>query len=210
MAIPCPNCGRQYDVTLFQYGRTIACTCGARVGRRLEVSLPARGTLPRFMVDVMLGRLARWLRVIGCDAAYEEGIEDAELVRRAVEERRIVLTRDRALPGEWWIDNFLLIESEAPMEQLQQVVRVFALPWSEALFTRCTLCNDPLQVLDAREMERCVPPRVRRLHAGFSRCPSCGRLYWKGSHVERMRRRLDELFGPPGGAASSGGTSGTA
>ncbi len=143
----------------------------------------------------MLGRLARWLRVIGCDAVWEKEIDDGTLVRRAVDERRIVLTRDRLLPGEWWIDNYLLIDSDDPMEQLRQVVETFDISFEKRLFNRCTLCNEPLQVLDASEAARWVPPKVRELNDHFSRCPTCGRLYWKGSHVDRMRRRLEQLFG---------------
>ena len=151
--------------------------------------------MPRFIADVMLGRLARWLRVIGCDTAYEACIADAELVRRAVDERRVLLTRDRALPGEWWIGNCMVPISEVPMEQLREVVERFAIRWDHRLFTRCTLCNVPLQRLDAIEASRYVPEGVRERHSVFSRCPSCGRLYWPGTHTERMRRRLAEALG---------------
>jgi uncharacterized protein with PIN domain len=197
VAIPCSACGREYDVTLFQYGRTIECTCGTRVGRRLEVMRVSSRRAPRFMVDVMLGRLARWLRILGHDAEYVPGIADGHLVKRAVDEGRVVLTRDRSLPAEWWVDNYLLIDSDAPMDQLREVVAAYGLSTDDRLFTRCTICNEPLQNLDVSEAERVVPARVLKGNDSFSRCPVCGRIYWRGSHVDRMRERLADLFEDP-------------
>jgi len=81
------------------------------------------------------------------------------------------------------------------MEQLREVVGRFAIRWDRQLFTRCTLCNVRLQRLDAIEASRHVPEGVRERHSAFSRCPSCGRLYWPGTHTERMRRRLAEVLG---------------
>ncbi len=148
----------------------------------------------RFMVDVMLGRLARWLRVLGYDAAYQEGIEDADLVRLSLDEGRILLTRDRALPTEWWIDNYLLIDSTRPVEQLSQVVRRYGLPWRDRLFTRCTVCNEPLDTLDRHQALGRVPEKILEHASRFASCPVCNRVYWQGSHVDRMRRRLDEAL----------------
>lgn len=196
MAILCPNCGREYDVTLFQFGRTIHCTCGARVG--LEAQQPPRrraGREPRFFADAMLGRLARWLRVIGYDTAYDAAIGDAELVRRSAEEGRTLLTRDRKLPVEWSIGDYLLIESETPLEQLRQVIRHFGLEWSGRLFLRCLVCNVPLEGAAAEEVREQVPPRVAQGRDRFARCPACRRIYWEGSHTERMRRKLERVLG---------------
>lgn len=197
MSIFCPKCGREYDITLFQYGRTIECACGSRVGRELKVrslNIPDRPEELRFMVDVMLGRLARWLRVIGYDASYREGIEDSDLVRLAIDEGRILLTRDRALPTEWWIDNYLLIDSTKPMEQLRQVVNYYELPWQERLFSRCTVCNKPLDMLSRDRAAGRVPEKVFENAGRFAGCPVCERVYWEGSHVDRMRQRLDEAL----------------
>ncbi len=197
MSVFCSDCGCEYDITLFQYGRTIECTCGNRVGRELKVlslNTPATADQLKFMVDVMLDRLARWLRVIGSDAACREGIEDEDLVRYAIDENRIVLTRDRALPTEWWIDNYLLIDSVRPMEQLHQVVTHFNLPWQRSLFTRCTVCNEPLHPLKQDQIAGRVPVKVLDFAARFAGCPSCDRIYWDGSHVDRMREKLKEAL----------------
>jgi len=77
---------------------------------------------------------------------------------------------------------------------LRKVVERFGIDPQRRLFSRCTLCNTPLQVLDAGETERYVPDTLRERHPRFVRCPSCGRLYWEGSHVDRMRKRLDEAL----------------
>jgi hypothetical protein len=103
MSIPCPECARDYDVTLFQFGRAITCACGRRVGHGHRLPHPVAEGTPRFLADAMLGRLAGWLRAIGHDTAYEPAAEDGDLVRRAWQERRILLTRDRRLPREWMV-----------------------------------------------------------------------------------------------------------
>ena len=108
MGVPCPRCGRSYDVTLFQFGRTIWCTCGQRVA--LEPRLrSARDAEPRFFADAMLGRLARWLRIAGFDTRHDPHVEDADLEALALEEGRAILTRDRALPQEWSVEDVLAL-----------------------------------------------------------------------------------------------------
>lgn len=170
----------------------------------MHVVWKGREREPRFVVDVMLGRLARWLRVLGFDAAYSDDAEDGDLVRQSIDEERILLTRDRALPGQWWIDNYLLIESVRPMEQLRQVIRRFDLKWGDRLFTRCTLCNEPLRPVELEEILGRVPERVAEVADRFVTCPSCDRVYWPGSHVERMRKRLEETLSGEGYAGEPG------
>ena len=89
MSVPCPSCEREYDVSLFQFGRTLHCTCGQRVALAPRVRDSESGSEPRFIVDAMLGRLVRWLRFLGLDATYEAHIADRDLVRRALEEDRV-------------------------------------------------------------------------------------------------------------------------
>jgi uncharacterized protein with PIN domain len=194
MAIPCRACGREYDVTLFQFGRTIHCTCGARVGleKRLE-SIPDGGP-PRFLADAMLGRLARWLRVLGLDVAYDADISDDELVRRALTEERHILTRDRALPEEWTVSQCLVLETDDVDAQLREVLAYIDAETHIRLFTRCTRCNGVLRPVSAGEVRGRVPARVARQHDVFSRCPDCGHLYWEGSHTDRIRTRLARVL----------------
>lgn len=192
-AVPCPGCGRAYAADRFPGGRTFRCTCGARVGRPLRTGLLAGGGEPRFLADVMLGKLARWLRALGYDAACEPEIADAELVRRGIEERRLVLTRDRRLAADWWVEGVLLVESGSPLEQLREVAGAVGLS-RERLFTRCIHCNEPLVPAPAAEVEARLPPALRDRHEAFRACPACRRLYWKGGHVDRMRRAIDEAL----------------
>lgn len=193
MAIPCPDCGRQYDVTLFEFGRTIRCACGALVGREMR-ERPMAGE-PRFACDAMLGRTARWLRALGYDTAYEPDVEDADLVRRAVAERRIVLTKDRRLALEWRVGGVVVLEGEGPVEALREIDRRVGLEWPRDLFTRCLECNVELEEAAEREVEAKAPPRVRAEHDTFRRCPACERVYWPGGHARRLRRRLAEALG---------------
>jgi len=190
MAIPCPSCGREYDVTLFQFGRTISCTCGARVGFEKRIPFTPIGREPRFICDAMLGRLARWLRALGYDTEYDDAIDDAVLVARGREEDRRVLTRDRALAKAWRVEAILLLEADDPMEQLEEVIRRLGLAVPDRLFTRCTVCNTALKPLDPAQARDRVPEKAHARQSSFAECPDCDRVYWEGSHVRRMRRRL--------------------
>ena len=191
--MPCAGCGRQYDIALFQFGRTISCTCGARVGATERVRTADQSSEPRFAADAMLGRLARWLRALGYDTAYESDIPDAELVRLAILERRCILTRDRALPEEWRVDNVMLIGANAPLDQLAEVVAAFDLDYHTHLFTRCTICNLPVVEVVKENVADRIPPLVLAEHNAFWECRSCEKIYWKGSHVARMHRHLEQL-----------------
>ena len=194
MAISCPVCGREYDVTLFEFGRTIHCTCGARVGLEKRVGPRVTASEPRFMVDAMLGGLARWLRIMGFDTAYDPAIADEDLVRRGVGEGRQILTRDRRLPEEWRVAQCTILEGDTVEERVREVVEDFGLRDRIRLFSRCTLCNTPLRDISVEEARGQVPERVAAHHDRFARCPECQRIYWEGSHTERMRSRLREML----------------
>jgi uncharacterized protein len=135
----------------------------------------------------MLGSLARWLRLLGFDCAYEPHIADADLVRRGIDEQRVILTRDRRLAEEWSVDPIHLVSAERVFDQLREVVDRFDLPDSLSLFTRCSRCNVELRELDAAAAAERVPPAVHHYCVRFVECPSCLRVYWEGGHAERMR-----------------------
>lgn len=194
MAIRCPGCGREYDVSLFQFGRTIHCTCGHRVGLEQRVGPALTMDRPRFFADAMLGRLARWLRTLGYDTAYDDGIEDADLVRRAIGEGRYILTRDRRLPEEWRVEGCLVLGAEETMEQLAEVISAYGLSRPSRLFSRCRECNAVLEPAARDEVSHRVPSRVWEREEAFYRCPGCDRVYWEGTHTERMRAVLERVF----------------
>ena len=196
MGIPCPGCGREYDVALFAFGRTLHCTCGRRVG--IEPRLrPPESVPPRFLADAMLGRLARWLRLLGFDTAWVQDVSDGELVRRAIDEGRVILTRDRSLPSEWRVAGVHVLAATAVLEQLRDVVAAFGLAEHARPFTRCSACNTPLVPAPIEEVAAVLPPRVVARQREFRRCPGCGRVYWHGSHATRMKTVLDRLLAGP-------------
>jgi uncharacterized protein with PIN domain len=201
MAVPCPTCGRTYDIALFQFGRTIDCTCGTRVAHEARVATPPGE--PRLFADAMLGRLARWLRIIGYDTEYDPHIADETLVRRCWREGRILLTCDQRLAGEWTIPRALVLRSGDALTQLREVVDRLALDRDRPLFSRCPLCNALVQPVERTAVQDEVPERVWREQERFVRCPRCRRVYWEGSHTRRMRERLartldEEGPAPPG------------
>ncbi len=151
---------------------------------------------PRFLADAMLGGLARWLRVLGYDTVAAAHPSDADLVRQARQEGRILLTRDRALLAEKRPSQVLLIESTNPLVQLRQVVSHYGLPWQARLFSRCLRCNALLQPVPSHEVQSQVPAYVCQHQRRFMRCPACGRIYWEGSHVQHMRDQLHGALGP--------------
>ena len=194
MGVPCPRCARSYDVTLFAFGRTIHCACGERVGLAQRIPL-RRGGPPRFAADAMLGRLARWLRLLGIDTFWEAGIDDAELVRRALAEGRVILTRDRRLPEEWRVDDVYRVETRGPSAQLREVVVAFDLTERLAPLSRCSRCNTPLAESSLASVRERVPTRVAAEQERFLRCPQCERVYWRGSHARRIARVAASLRG---------------
>jgi uncharacterized protein with PIN domain len=181
-------------VTLFAFGRTIWCACGTRVGLEPRVHSIENGAERRFSADSMLAKLARWLRLLGFDCAYDGSISDAELVRRAVEQKRVILTRDRKLKGEWWVSNIYVVEAESLREQLLEVIRSFDLARSIAVLSRCNECGLPVQPVAAADVRDRVPPHVSATHHDFSTCSRCGRVFWEGTHAMRIRRVVDELL----------------
>lgn len=146
---------------------------------------------PKLIADAMLGGLARWLRVLGLDTAFDPDLDDPELVDRAVEEGRVILTRDRRLIQRRRARNHLLVRSEVVDEQVGQVLGELGIePDPGELFSRCLRCNAPLRDVPPEEAAAEVPPYVARTQERFRRCPVCGRIYWRATHARRMRRRL--------------------
>jgi uncharacterized protein with PIN domain len=147
----------------------------------------------KFLADAMLGRLAKWLRVLGYDTAYFPHLEDHELVRVARAEGRMLLTRDRELTRRKGVKS-LLIESDRFDEQLGQLLRDLDLD-ADDRSPRCTRCNSVLESIAREDVEDRVPRYVLRRHSDFSLCPRCGKVYWRGTHWERMRRKVEEIRG---------------
>lgn len=146
----------------------------------------------KFAADKMLGRLTKWLRVIGQDVAYGPHLSGYGLIRAARREGRLILTRDRALatknPPE-----YLLIESDRFRDQLRQVVRACRLDPLKEAFTRCVECNSLLEPIAGGAVEKRVPPYVFSTQKKFSLCPTCRRIYWPATHQQKMLEELKAL-----------------
>ena len=145
----------------------------------------------RFLADEMLGRLAKWLRILGYDTAYLSPADDNALVRLARAEGRVLLTRDTELSRRRGL-RVILIESERVEEQVRQVLDDLGLT-TEGSFSRCPVCNIPLEEVDKAAVAARVPPYILRTHERFSHCSGCGRIYWRGTHWARMRKRIEAM-----------------
>lgn len=153
------------------------------------------GGEPRFFADSMLGKLARWMRTLGFDVEYEKDIDDPVLVERAVREGRIILTRDTLLIKRRRIKGaYIFIESDSIGEQLRQLSAIYGTGF-ERFLTRCLRCNALLEEAERSWIEDKVPPYVYNTQEKFMRCPRCGRIYWAGTHREKMLKKLSGLFG---------------
>ncbi len=147
----------------------------------------------KFIADAMLGRLAKWLRILGYDTVYFAHIEDHDLVRIGRAEGRILLTRDRELTRRRSLKSVFII-SDRFEEQLGQLLRDLDLD-VDGSASRCARCNVVLQPTARDQVRDRVPPFVLRRHAEFSLCPQCDKVYWRGTHWERMRQRVEEIRG---------------
>lgn len=149
-----------------------------------------RPEAPRFVADSMLGRLARWLRAMGYDTSYARYARDGDLILLARSEGRTLLTRDLRLARSAGEGEAYHVRAERLEAQLEEIVAAFRLdPWADPL-SRCLECNQVLTPLDPGALQGRVPPRILASHREFSGCPACGRVYWEGSHAQRMRNRL--------------------
>jgi uncharacterized protein with PIN domain len=146
----------------------------------------------KFAADRMLGKLAKWLRIMGQDVIYGQHLSGSGLVRAARAEDRLILTRDRGLKKKQPPD-FLFIESDHYREQLRQVIQACGLGLLDTPFTRCLECNVILQPRSKMSVEKIVPPYVFSTQDNFSWCPQCRRVYWPATHHQRMVEELREL-----------------
>jgi uncharacterized protein with PIN domain len=146
---------------------------------------------PPLLADAMLGRLARWLRLIGYDTTYARDWSDHRIAARARAEDRIVLTRDRELARRRGI-RCLLIERQDLEGQLEEIWLALGPPPAN-MEPRCPTCNATLRALADDEVRRRVPPYVYRTHKRFRYCAYCDQVYWRGSHWEDVERTIDQL-----------------
>jgi uncharacterized protein len=157
---------------------------GGDVVRVQGVNRPQRPSPHRFVLDVHLGTVARWLRLVGVDAAYSTDADDDELIDQANAGQRVLLTQDRGIlrRRSLWLGAF--VRGARPAEQFADVLDRFAPPL--APWTRCTACNGPLARVAKAEVSPRLQPGTRRSYQAFSRCRDCGHVYWRGAHSGRL------------------------
>lgn len=144
----------------------------------------------KLLCDHMLGTLAKWLRFMGYDTAYPGPLGDTELIALSRREDRVLLTRDKELAGR--LPGAIRIRSDDLEEQVREVASILPLKLIDPL-SRCSLCNAILISASLQDVRDLVPPGVRTRHEEFWRCPDCGRVYWQGSHWDKMVERLNHL-----------------
>ena len=151
----------------------------------------------RFVADVHLGKLARRLRLVGLDTAYRADADDAALADLACREGRILLTRDRGLLKRRLLAHGYFVRETHPRRQFVEVLRRFG-PLDLRPFSRCLRCNGLLREVPKAEVDSALLPRTRQHYSRFEKCSGCGRIYWKGSHWERLTRTIAAAVGEAG------------
>jgi uncharacterized protein len=156
--------------------------------KRLQVA-----TNSTFVVDGHLGRLARNLRLLGFDVAYDPKAEDRQLLCTMKHENRALLTRDRRLLMHAVVRTGYCPRSQNPDEQIVEVIRRFNLLGSIAPFTRCIRCNAPLRKIAKAEIIERLEPLTKIYYEQFRRCTGCGQIYWPGSHFSKLQKRIEQI-----------------
>jgi uncharacterized protein with PIN domain len=152
---------------------------------------------PRFVLDVHLGRLAAYLRMLGFDALYQNCCTDERLAEVSRGEHRILLTRDVGLLKRGAVTHGYYLRADKPRWQVVEVVVQFDLARLAKPFSRCLRCNTLLVQAGKDQVRHQLPAQVALLHDEFLRCPDCSRVYWKGGHFRRMRQWIDSSIQAP-------------
>jgi uncharacterized protein len=167
---------------------------GSRPGHGAVVTVeavrrPQQLACTRFILDVHLGRLARWLRLVGVDAAYANDADDDALVEQANAGRRVLLTKDRGLLRRRKLQMGAYVRGARADDQFRDVLDRFRPPL--APWTRCPACNGLLAPVPRAAVDPVLRPGTRRTYQAFSRCGSCGQVYWHGAHTKRLEEIVD-------------------
>jgi len=156
----------------------------------------ARHAEHRFLADSMVAKLGKWLRFLGFDCFIAHGESDRALLEIARDEQRIILTRDSKFVHELLepSDKAVFLTNEDWQQQLREIITAYRLRDICQPFSRCGLCNALLVQMDAEEIEACIPEGARVHGMDFTRCPACGKYYWRGDHARRMEARIKTLL----------------
>ena len=151
----------------------------------------------KFMVDNNVGKLAKWLRIMGYDTLFFNGRNDANMIATALAQGRVILTKDtqimkRRVVTKGWL-KAIFINSDEPELQMRQVIDTLNLDCQLRPFTICLECNQPLVERSKEEVRDLVPPYVFQTQSQYMECPACHRIYWRGTHWQAMTKRLEKF-----------------
>ena len=158
---------------------------------RLQLLRPVPLRTPCFIADVHLGKLSRYLRILGFDTLYRNDYEDEEIVDMALKERRIILTRDLGILKYRRVTHGYWLRNTQPRQQLKELIIALQLEKQFRPFTRCSLCNNPLQPVAVEKIRHRLKEQTRLYYSEFFQCLSCHQVYWKGSHYDKLRTWLN-------------------
>lgn len=147
----------------------------------------------RFILDVHLGKLASLLRIFGFDTLYRNDYDDPEIIETALKEKRIILTRDIGILKNKLVTHGYYIRSDVPRKQLDEVIRRFDLYKLMRPFTICPVCNGTLKMVSKAEVYEYLDLETRRYYDDFCRCSKCEKIYWEGSHYQKMRKMVEKM-----------------
>jgi hypothetical protein len=148
----------------------------------------------RFVADAHLGRLAAYLRMLGFDTLYRNDYDDQELAAIAAEQQRVLLTRDRGLLKHKSVVHGLCVRSVDPQEQIVEVLQRYRLATQVEPWRRCTHCNGRLYAVDKSDVLELLEPKTKLYYDEFQQCDTCSRIYWQGSHFERMADFVEAIL----------------
>jgi hypothetical protein len=149
--------------------------------------------LPKFILDVHLGKLAKLLRLLGFDTYYRNDLEDEEIIQIAQAEKRTILTKDLGILKQNAVTHGYYVRATKPEVQLEEVTERFHLNKEMSVGTRCIDCNTILETVKKSEIIDRIPPKVKKYYEEFYICRTCDKIYWKGSHYESMQKIVDRI-----------------
>lgn len=150
--------------------------------------------IPRFAAEKTLGRLTKWLRLLGFDTLYESELSDKKIIE-ILENDRILLTRTRRIQKQFASRNLIFVESDHLSQQLKQIFRELDIKAAQTRpFSRCLQCNASIVIVEKAAIWGRVPDYIFEIHDRFQECPECDRIYWPGSHTRRSLEKIRQLL----------------
>jgi len=151
----------------------------------------------KFFADNNVGKLAKWLRMMGYDTLFFNGSDDSHMIAIALAEGRVILTRDTQIMRRRVVTSgqlkAILIQGDKPEQQMRQVIDSLNLDCQFRPFTICLECNQPLVPRTREQVKDLVPPYVFQTQVQYVECPTCHRIYWRGTHWQAMTKKLEKF-----------------